>query len=147
MTTTTEPSTEHEVQPVQAPAGEPAPQVPAVEPEQPDPEQAETFPRAYVEQLRQESAGHRVRAQQADTLAQRLHLALVTATGRLADPTDLAYDEAHLAGADSVTAAVDELLGRKPHLASRRPRGDVDQGARTSTADVDLAGMLRARAT
>ncbi len=45
----------------------------------------ETFPREYVKKLRKESAGYRERAQQADTYAQRLHTALVAATGRLAD--------------------------------------------------------------
>jgi hypothetical protein len=50
--------------------------------------------------------------------------------------------------ADSVAleAAVDELIARKPHLANRRPSGDVDQGAREQGQTVDLAGMLRARA-
>ncbi len=121
---------------------EPKPTEPAPEPT----ETEETFPREYVEQLRQENAGYRTRAGQADALAQRLHLALVTATGRLADPTDLPYDAAHLEEDGALTTAVDELLQRKPHLADRRPHGDADQGARsTSSGDVDLAGMLRSR--
>jgi hypothetical protein len=57
---------------------------------------AETFSRTYVERLRRESAGYRERAQQADQRAQQLHTALVEATGRLADPTDLEFDAAHL---------------------------------------------------
>lgn len=109
-------------------------------------DEPDTFPRAYVERLRRENAGHRERAARADQLAQRLHLALVTATGRLADPTDLPFDATHLDDADALTAAVDELLARKPHLASRRPTGDVGQGARPAGESVDLAGMLRSRA-
>jgi len=109
------------------------------------PEQ-ESFPREYVEKLRKSEAGYRERAQRADTLAERLHGALVAATGRLADPTDLPYDEAHLDDEDALAAAVDELLARKPHLASRRPTGDVGQGAASSGDSVDLAGILRAHA-
>ncbi len=126
------------------------PTTPEPEP-QPEPEptpepEPETFPRSVVEQLRRENAGYRTRAGQADALAERLHLALVTATGRLADPTDLPYDAAHLEEEGALTAAIEDLIARKPHLADRRPRGDADQGARTTSADVDLAGMLRSRA-
>jgi hypothetical protein len=70
----------------------------------------------------------------------------VTATGRLADPTDLAYDDAHLVDPEALAAAIDELLTRKPHLASRRLGGDVGQGATGPGGDIDLAGMLRSRA-
>lgn len=110
-------------------------------------EDPETFPRAYVTQLREEAAKYRTRAQRADDLAQRLHGALVAATGRLADPTDLAYDETHVDDADALTAAIDDLLARKPHLASRRPVGDVGQGAAQGDNPVDLAGMLRRNAS
>src|SRR5688572_6233589 len=63
----------------------------------------ETFPRSYVEKLRDESAKHRQRASDRDTLAQRLHGALVAATGRLADPSDLTFDEDHLTDPDALT--------------------------------------------
>lgn len=104
---------------------------------------AETFPREYVEKLRKENADARVKAKRADDLAARLHTALVAATGRLADPSDLAFDDAHLDDADALNAAVDELLARKPHLASRRPVGDVGQGVSVPASSVDLAGILR----
>jgi len=106
------------------------------------PEQ-ESFPREYVEKLRKSEAGYRERAQRADALAARLHTALVEQTGRLADPSDLPYDAAHLDDDDALTAAIDDLVARKPHLASRRPSGDVGQGATGTSADVDLAGLLR----
>ncbi len=70
----------------------------------------------------------------------------MAATGRLADPTDLPFDEAYLKDAEALTAAIDDLLARKPHLASRRPVGDVGQGTTPLTETVDLAGILRARA-
>lgn len=114
-------------------------------------EDAETFPREYVERLRQENADQRVKAKRGDALAQRLVLAYAQALGKLADPTDLPFDVA-LCDADGipdpakVSEAVDELIGRKPHLADRRPRGDVGQGATGDSSAVDLAGLLRSRA-
>lgn len=109
-------------------------------------EDPETFPRSYVTRLRDESAKHRLRAQRANDLGSRLHTALVAATGRLADPTDLAYDDEHLTHPDAPTAALDDLLTRKPHLASRRAVGVVGQGVGKGDAAVDLAGMLRRNA-
>ncbi len=107
---------------------------------------AETFPRAYVEELRQQNGKYRQRAQRADTLAQRLHTELVKATGRLADPTDLEFDEAHLYDPDALTEAINDLLERKPHLASRRPTGDIGQGQRGSAAEpFSLLGLLKER--
>lgn len=107
----------------------------------------ETFPREYVQELRQENARYRAQAKTAEGLAQRLHVALVAATGRLADPTDLPFDQAHLEDPEALAAAVDELLAGKPHLKSRKVTGDIGQGTRTSApADVDLLGLLRGRA-
>lgn len=103
-------------------------------PETPDdvetPDDGDTFPRTYVEQLRRENAEHRTKAKRADDLAARLHRAEVAATGKLADPSDLPFDEAHLDDPAALAAAIDALLTAKPHLASRRPVGDVDQGVR-----------------
>ena len=111
-----------------------------------EPEEPDTFPRSYVEDLRQENGKYRQRAQQGDAYAQRLHIELVRATGKLADPTDMPFDEDHLGGPDKLTAAIDELLQRKPHLASRRPTGDIGQGASSGTgSSVDLAAILRQR--
>lgn len=107
---------------------------------------AETFPREYVEKLRQENGRYRQRAQRADGYAQRLHAELVKASGRLADPTDLPFDEAHLDDPDALAAAVDELLTRKPHLGARRPVGDIGQGVSGGGGTVDLAAILRQRA-
>lgn len=111
--------------------------------EQEPAEDADTFPRSYVDKLRKEAADARVKVKDRDDLAARLHSSLVAATGRLADPSDLPFDEAHLGDPDALTAAVDELLARKPHLASRRPVGDVGQGVSVPASSVDLAGILR----
>ncbi|MBZ4498038.1 hypothetical protein [Dermacoccus sp. Tok2021] len=111
-----------------------------------DPSGDETFPREYVEKLRKENADARVKAKRADDLAARLHTALVAATGRLADPSDLPFDDAHLEDEDALNAAVDALLARKPHLASRRPVGSIGQGATAPADSVSLAGILRQNA-
>lgn len=109
-------------------------------------DEPETFPREVVEKLRQENGRYRQRAQRADDLAQRLHLELVRATGRLADPTDLPFDEAHIDDPDALADAIDELLARKPHLATRRPTGDIGQGQRGSAAQpFSLLGLLKDR--
>jgi hypothetical protein len=112
----------------------------------PESEEPETFPRDYVEKLRQENGRYRQRAGKADTYAQRLHTELVRATGKLADPTDLPFSEDHLDDPDTLTAAIGDLLQRKPHLASRRPTGEIGQGATPQKASVDLAAILRQRA-
>lgn len=106
-------------------------------------DEPDVFPREYVEKLRQENGKYRQRAQQADALAQRLHTELVRASGKLADPTDLPYDEDHLAAADNMAAAIDDLLARKPHLAARKPVGDIGQGATPSAQPVSLLGLLK----
>lgn len=60
--------------------------------------------------------------------------------------TDLDFAEEHLDDPVALTAAVDNLLARKPHLASRRPTGEIGQGAAPSTGIGDLAALLRQRA-
>ena len=110
-------------------------------------DEPDTFPRSYVDKLRKEAADARVKVKDRDDLAARLHTQLVAANGRLADPSDLPFDEAHLEDADALNAAVDDLLARKPHLASRRPVGDIGQGVSAATSTVDLAGILRHNAS
>lgn len=110
------------------------------------PDEPESFSREYVEKLRQENGKYRQRAGESDSLAQRLHTELVRATGRLADPTDLPFDADHLADDDKMAAAIEDLLTRKPHLATRRPVGEIGQGATPSGGTVDLAAILRGKA-
>ena len=119
----------------------------AVEPPQdaprPPQDAPETFPRAYVEQLRQEAADARVKAKRADAYAEQLFVARVAATGRLADPSDLPFDLALVDDHPGLEAAIDALLATKPHLASRTPRGNIGQGTTASPDTVDLAALLR----
>jgi hypothetical protein len=111
-----------------------------------DTDDAETFPREYVLKLRDENAKYRQRAGQSDDLARRLHLEMVKATGRLADATDLPFDDSHLSDPDSLTAAVDSLLAAKPHLGNRKPSGDIGQGASAVDTGFSLTGLLRGNA-
>jgi len=108
----------------------------------------ETFDRDYVQKLRDEAASHRVKAKRTDALNARLATAQAAVTGKLADPTDLPFtddllDDDGLVDEYKVSAAIDELIKRKPHLAARRPTGDVGQGARPEVPEVGLAAMLR----
>lgn len=104
---------------------------------------AETFPRAYVEKLRQEAAEARLKAKRADQWAEELFVARVAATGRLADPSDLPFDVGLVDNLPALEAAIDDLLGRKPHLAARTPRGSIGQGVSGAADTVDLAAILR----
>ena len=117
----------------------------------------DTFPRAYVEQLRDEAAKYRQRAGRADELHRRLVDATIrTATAEhLADPADLVVfaDEATLLDDDGypdpdkcVTAAK-ALATQRPHLAARRPHGDIGQGATATEDPTTLAQLLRSRAS
>lgn len=107
----------------------------------------DTFPRDYVLKLRDENAKYRQRAQDRDELAKQLHTALVTATGRLQDPSDLAFDEDHLRDLPRMVAAIDDLLATKPHLASRKPAGDIGQGVSVASDTFSLLGALRTNAS
>lgn len=111
------------------------------------PDDAETFPRDYVQKLRDENAKYRQRAADRDDLATKLHTALVAATGRLADPSDLEFNPEHLDDPDALTAAIDALLTTKPHLASRKPSGDIGQGVSAVSDSFSLSGLLRSNAT
>lgn len=117
------------------------------EPTEEPADDAETFPRDYVEKLRTENAKYRQRASDRDEIAKRLHSALVAATGRLADADDLPFDDAHLGDSQALTDALDALLERKPHLASRKPVGSIGQGASAPATSVDLGGILRSNAS
>jgi len=112
---------------------------------------AQVFDLEYVTKLRQEAAEGRVKAKRADSLARQTVKALAANDGRLIDVDDLAFDaqfldDDGLVDSEKITAAIDELVKRKPHLAAQRPSGIVPQGARPEPTRLDLHGMLRANA-
>ena len=105
------------------------------------------FDAAYVSKLRQEAADNRVKAKRADDLARQVVRAMARADGRLIDADDLAFDVAFIdddgmVASDRVVAAIDKLVERKPHLAARRPTGQMAQGARPEPERVSLLGLL-----
>lgn len=115
----------------------------------PDPE---VLPAAYVKELREEAAQYRVAAKKSEELTTRLVVALGAQTGRLADASDLPVtddllDDDGMPDVEKVSAAVDDLLTRKPHLASTRVGGDIGQGVRGGVEPmVSLADLLRSGA-
>lgn len=130
--------------------------VPEAAPGSPDQDkgrEAQTFDKDYVEKLRKEAAEARTKAKRADELAARLLEATIASatSGILADASDLRanvsdedlLDDDGLPDPEKIKTAASELAQRKPHLADRRPAGNVDQGARPQPESVDLAGMIR----
>lgn len=111
------------------------------DPVEPDPSEPFTTTREAITDLRNEAKGHREKAQ---ALATRLHTELVRQTGRLADPTELPFDAAHLDDPDTLKAAIDELLTRKPHYAARTPQGNtVGQGVKDQGQPADWLSQLK----
>ncbi|MFL0289321.1 hypothetical protein ACJH6H_29300 [Mycobacterium sp. SMC-21] len=106
-------------------------------------DQSEPFPAHVVKELRDENAKYRLRAKET---AEKLHTELVRATGLLADPTDLPFNEDHLHDPNALVAAVEQLVTAKPHLKARRVTGDVGQGQRDAgSGEFDLAAFLRSK--
>lgn len=120
-------------------------------------DEPDTFPRAYVEQLRDESARYRQRAGRADELHRRLVETTIrtAAADHLADPAELTLfaaeadllDDDGYPDADLIVTAAKALVAQRPHLAPRRPRGDIGQGATATDDPTNLAGILRSRAS
>lgn len=108
----------------------------------------ETFSREYVEELRSEAAQYRTRAKTADALREALWAARVKADGRLVDADDLPMpSDADPLDADAVSAAVSELIERKPHLRRREASAGVGQGLTDHQVDsVSLTSWLRGNA-
>ena len=109
-----------------------------------------------IKKLREENAAARIKAKRADDLQARLVASAVRegASGILEDPSDLLLhraeadllDDEGMPDVNKIAEAAQDLASQRPHLARRRPQGDIDQGARSEPESVDLAGMLRERA-
>lgn len=107
-------------------------------------DEGDTFERAYVEDLRRESANYRT---QLRSVQEQLHRVLVEQTGLLADPADLSFDVAHLDDPEALGAAIDALIAQKPHLKARRfDPAAAAQGPKVSGGgDVNLIDIMRSR--
>jgi hypothetical protein len=120
--------------------------------------------RRIIGELRSEAAGHRTARKTAEEAlsaaetratarGQRLLTETVRrhATGALADPVDLLQfiPASTLVDADgevveeAVVAAVAQLVRDRPHLASRRVSGSVDQGQRSDAAGDAFGQLIR----
>jgi hypothetical protein len=116
------------------------------EPAGPD---SDTFPRAYVEELRTENKDLRTKAKDVDKYREAAMLAarrLATA-GILHSPDDLPisdefWAEDGLPDYEKIRKAAEELASERPYLA--RARGSVGQGARPEPSpEFSLAAALR----
>lgn len=99
-----------------------------------------------IGKVRREAARYRTKLRDAekrvDELSRRLVAARVKESGRLADPDDMPYDES-LLDDDNLTAAIDDLIERKPHLKARA-FGNVGQHDQKRGESVSLGSLLRA---
>lgn len=97
---------------------------------------ADTFPREYVERLRGEAADQRTKAKaaedRAEALARELFAARVAATGKLANPAELEYNADILDDPEAIDAAIEAAIAERSYIASRRPSGNVGQGVKGS---------------
>lgn len=111
-----------------------------------------SYDEAYVKTLRDEAAANRVKAKRVEETETRLRsLAVADAVrGVLQDPADLPWsddlaDDDGWPDPDKITAAAEQLVAAKPHLA--RPAGDIGQGRHSEHDDtVSLSSLLRAGA-
>ncbi|CUR54376.1 hypothetical protein NOCA2150118 [metagenome] len=71
----------------------------------------------------------------------------MTSAGRLADPTGLPFDAAHLAEYNALTTALDDLLALKPCLAPRcrRRRARCYPGKTHPSTSLDSSGAMESR--
>lgn len=135
-----------------------------VDPDQPEPDDDQTFDASYVRRLRSEAASlrqdarvERERADQLDAQVQTLRSAAEqrtiqdAAAGRLRDPALLPKlidvdacrtDDGHL-DPDALTAAVDSLVDGSPYLKPAGP--DFEGGARKPPTVATTAGQTLAR--
>ena len=120
-----------------------------LDPEQDDADDGDSFPRAYVEQLRRKQQTYRHRAKaaelRAEQLARELYRSRVDELGLLADPDDMEYDDELLMDGAALRAAVTELVRSRPHLAARRVRGDIGQHEQPAGAPGQSLGAILRR--
>lgn len=80
----------------------------------------------------------------ADNYSRQLFHARVEQTGLLIDPEDMPYDAALVDDPDALSAAVTDLVERKPHLRVVSTSGDLPAfGAGADSSSVSLTGLLR----
>jgi hypothetical protein len=133
-----------------ADASQDAPEAVGVDTPTPTPDEAadgdaaaqDTFPRDYVEQLRAEAKARRQEVADLTAHVDELQRALwslqVEQDGRLADPSDLAYEPG-----GNVSEAITSLLESKPHYARRAAPLPEQTAADAAPAGPSFGDLLR----
>ena len=116
-------------------------------------EDGDSFPRAYVQKIRDRAAGYRTRAKSAEDRAAQLERALFTERVRaldvLADPEDLPFSAELLDDHDALVDAVDALVARRPHYRRRGTTDPAGTGSRERGRGYDsvsLSAIMRGNA-
>lgn len=100
-----------------------------------------TFTADYVKALREESAGHRIKAKRIDEANHRLLRSVAESDGRLINvdelgATDDLLDDDGIIDPIKVRDAIGALIESKPYLATRRPLTGIPQGVQGRITDM-----------
>ncbi|MUL80510.1 MULTISPECIES: hypothetical protein [unclassified Mycolicibacterium] len=129
--------------------------VETLEPETPDtqgeataPEDTDETTQAKLSKLRSEAHNLRERTKaaesRADELSRALWTARVTATGKVENPAEIAYNAEILDDLDAMNEAIDAAIAERPYIRSRKVIGDAGQGERGEvTGPQDFSGLFR----
>lgn len=102
-----------------------------------------------LSKVRREAARYRTQLRDAEkqleSVRSELFHAKVSASGQLADPTDMPVDVELLEDPDALEAAITELIEAKPHLKARR-FGSIGQEDKRKPQGVSLGSILRRNA-
>lgn len=102
-----------------------------------------------LSKVRREAAGYRTQLRDTEkkleAIRGELFHAKVSASGRLADPTDMPVNVELLEDPDALEEAITELLEAKPHLKARK-FGSIGQEDKRKSQGVSLGSILRRNA-
>ena len=104
-------------------------------------DQSATFTADYVKALREESAGHRIKAKRIDEANHRLLRSVAESDGRLINVDELGssddlLDDDGIIDPIKVRDAIGALIESKPYLATRRPITAIPQGVQGRITDM-----------
>jgi len=100
-----------------------------------------TFSADYVKTLREESAGHRIKAKRIDAANERLLRSVAESDGRLVNVDEITnsddlLDDDGIIDPIKVRDAIGVLISSKPYLATRRPITAIPQGVQGQITDM-----------
>ena len=111
----------------------------------------DTFPRSYVQRLRERSNGYRLqlreRESDVDTLQRQLFAERLQRLDLVIDHDAVPYDPALLDEPNALQEHVEQLLDAKPYLRKRKVSGNIGQHSNTSDkGGFSLLDAMRANA-